>query len=461
MKNYLTVLKDIIERNQQDGNHLHVKEMPSVSFDISGFKFPMLSNVGIEFKEVAHKLIWALKGTREIDYLVQNNIHCCDDQIIPGTHIYATLTVAERLKEIGLTHPQQGKELIDNFNAYRDTLYTDEQKEGYVKINHSGKWRPENINELMHTWLDNVGVPRNKLMGGYVSESIGERLRKNTLDTEQKHITLSQALRYLSASGTENEFKETLNYDELDVNFNYDLWVVANMNTRLDDLNSPAAYQLCKWLEQHGYSTTETVACEYIDNLQMDIDEIKAAVDNNENYTSMDLWLAENMESISIRFTTTPLSIGEMVDNLFRSSLLRKADIELHNAEGADVSKEAYCEMDENKLLEWIKENKLPTYGLSCHIQHEDVDAVTRLPHDIMFYGLLTKLMARATNTVPVCLHWESQRCFIQLEHIEQARELVANPHYADSNTALLIKPFDDIDQVRVSDLELITMETN
>lgn len=82
MKQYLDLLKDIKENGEikADRTGTGTKSVygRQVRYDLSQ-GFPAITTKKLYFSSVVHELLWFLKGTGNIEYLAQNNVHIWDE----------------------------------------------------------------------------------------------------------------------------------------------------------------------------------------------------------------------------------------------------------------------------------------------------------------------------------------------------------------------------------------------
>jgi len=78
---YLNLLEDILENGTQKGDRTGTGTIsifgPQMTFDMSE-GFPLLTTKKIYWKGVVHELLWFLKGSGDIRYLWDNNVHIWD-----------------------------------------------------------------------------------------------------------------------------------------------------------------------------------------------------------------------------------------------------------------------------------------------------------------------------------------------------------------------------------------------
>ncbi|PID32592.1 thymidylate synthase [Candidatus Saccharibacteria bacterium] len=82
MKQYLDLLKDVkqngIQKDDRTGTGTINVFGRQVRYDLSE-GFPALTTKKLYFNSVVHELLWFLKGTGNIEYLAQNNVHIWDE----------------------------------------------------------------------------------------------------------------------------------------------------------------------------------------------------------------------------------------------------------------------------------------------------------------------------------------------------------------------------------------------
>lgn len=82
MKQYLALLEDIMENGAEKGDRTGTGTKSvfgrQVRYDLAE-GFPAVTTKKLYFNSVLHELLWFLKGTGNIEYLAQNNVHIWDE----------------------------------------------------------------------------------------------------------------------------------------------------------------------------------------------------------------------------------------------------------------------------------------------------------------------------------------------------------------------------------------------
>lgn len=82
MKQYLDLLKDVLENGQDADNRTGIYARKvfgrQMRFDLSK-GFPLVTTKKTFFKGIVHELIWLLSGDTNIKYLLDNNVHIWDE----------------------------------------------------------------------------------------------------------------------------------------------------------------------------------------------------------------------------------------------------------------------------------------------------------------------------------------------------------------------------------------------
>ena len=82
MRQYLDLLRDIRDNGEEKGDRTGTGTKSvfgrQVRYDLSE-GFPAVTTKKLYFNSVVHELLWFLKGTGNIEYLAQNNVHIWDE----------------------------------------------------------------------------------------------------------------------------------------------------------------------------------------------------------------------------------------------------------------------------------------------------------------------------------------------------------------------------------------------
>ena len=82
MKQYLEILRDVLENGQDADNRTGIYARKvfgrQMRFDLSK-GFPLVTTKKTFFKGIVHELIWLLSGNTNIKYLLDNNVHIWDE----------------------------------------------------------------------------------------------------------------------------------------------------------------------------------------------------------------------------------------------------------------------------------------------------------------------------------------------------------------------------------------------
>src|SRR5690606_7072592 len=82
MRQYLKLLEDImengVEKSDRTGTGTKSVFGRQVRYDLAD-GFPAMTTKKLYFNSVVHELLWFLKGTGNIEYLAQNNVHIWDE----------------------------------------------------------------------------------------------------------------------------------------------------------------------------------------------------------------------------------------------------------------------------------------------------------------------------------------------------------------------------------------------
>lgn len=451
MQPYVDLLRQVLDTakiKQVEGKNIHSVFGIQMSFDVSGYKFPLVTIRNTDPQKAIHELLWAIRGETTIDALAQQGISRWDEHVTPGTAIYKELTLIERL----LT--TEGKPFQESHNPERFFSKVKLPDHEYVEIYE--QWRPIGIVDRLHKELDYLGVPRRLLFGGDLESTPGLHWRKRPVgcETTEEPITRHQAYRYLQASGHLGEFTE-----RFEAKFgagSLDLWLLTSEdNQRLaPELEEDRCIE--EELYSLGYNITEQIPDLVEDQLLGAITQLKS--NPNARQASVISWLGDEIDSLFV-FHSRQLTHQEQVGVLMRSNLIRKADFELFNSMDP-IDREKYLELDEVFLQKWSEDNHLPTRGLLCHLYQGTVDLYIDLPMTLAIYSLLTKMVAHQTGMEPLQLIWTGADCFLAGKYIDQvAKEICKDP--LSEPSVLINTDVPDIDGYSLRDFTVVDYQHN
>lgn len=444
MRPYIDLLRqclDIANLKTLHGKKAHCVFGAQMSLDISGYRLPAVTIRDTDPLKAIHELLWAIRGEDSIDSLLSENITRWADRILVGTGIERELNLIERL------HTQEGIPYQESHNPER--FYSTEEKPDHVYVEAYNLWRPIGLVKRLHNELSALGVPRKALVGGDLLDAPGVHWRKRPVVQTEQSLLCTKAYRYLRASGELPEvtksFEETFGPGSLD------LWVLVNgVEDRLDP-NKPEDLFIQKELDRLNYPLTELVTVEAFDQLGRAIALLQASPDHRQ--PSVYIQTQDDIEAL-FQFYSRELTQLELVDLIHRSTLIRKADLELFNSHDP-VAKEKYLELSTVTLFDWVSENKLPTRGLLCHLYQSTVDLYTDLPMSLTIYSLLTKMVAQVTGMTALQLVWTGVDCYLYQEHLDVVTQDICNDPLPEPK--ILINPdINDIDSFTIRDFTVV-----
>jgi thymidylate synthase len=425
-------------------------------FDISGFKAPWATTKYSHPESIIRELLLFVKGTGEVDYLCQHNVTIWDEWVKPKSRVYQDLTVAERMAKV----KKKDREAANAaFDAFRETLYSEEEVPGWEFMPLTGKYRAPDINDQLHKWIDeNTDVSRQKLIKGTLGGVYGVQWRNWPVSKENRPLSRRSAGRAVEAIAKFDEIK-TRFADPTD----FDLWLLkANTPTAFEPETDVDDGVIAGWLVEHGYALTEDVVVSSIDQFAKAIHKLKNDPDSRSIIVSA--WNPAELADMALepchslfQFYSNNLNKRQLVDVIWRSPLLRVALMQLlpPNETERDYDKADLIALDIAVLREWAADKDLPTRGLSCSLYQRSADAFLGVPFNISSYSLLTKMFAQVVNMEPLEFIWTGGDCHIYDNHVEQVKlQLEREPKEGPS--ILLNVEVTDIDQFEYKDFELV-----
>lgn len=124
---------------------------------------------------------------------------------------------------------------------------------------------------------------------------------------------------------------------------------------------------------------------------------------------------------VLFQFNAKPLDIFQRANAIF------PADSEGAEAAVDKASAAIFGEKDEMttaRIHARLDEIGAPKYGLSCQLYQRSCDMFLGVPFNIASYSLLTHMIAKLTNMVPMEFIWVGGDVHIYLNHMEQVKEM-------------------------------------
>ena len=511
MRQYLDFLRNILETGEEKDDRTGVGTISKfgyqMRFDVSGFKVPWITTKFSHPKSIVSELIDLLiAGTDEIDGMAAQDVTIWDEWVKENTRVYVDLIVAERMSRV------KKDETHAAFDAYRDTLYSAEEVEGWEFMPASNRYRAPDIDAKLHAWIDeNTKVPRRKLVKGSLGPVYGVQWRQWPVKRETRALSHRSAARFVEAIGKFEELRALFENE-----FMLDEWLMKARAATLLDTEVPADAVIAQWLTQHDYMLTEEVTVRSIDQLARAVEKLKN--DPNSRSIMVSAWNPADLPDMALepchsffQLYSNNLNKQQLVGVIMRSPLLRVAkqvlpleynpeetfvrysenviarhedgtmqtirdskfgplrvvvehqvgDIVLDHEGKAlvvDSDEEALMRLDLTVLREFAEKYNLPTRGLSCQMYQRSADAFLGVPFNISSYALLTKMLAQVVNFEPLEFIWTGGDCHIYNNHIEQVREqLTRTPKRGPS--VFISNDVTGIDQFKASDITLVDYE--
>ncbi|MND93280.1 Thymidylate synthase [compost metagenome] len=456
MRQYLDFLQHILDTGEHKDDRTATGTLSifgyQMRFDISGFNIPWITTKLSHPKSIVRELKMFIMGTGEIDYLAEHDVTIWDEWVKAGTRVYNTLTVGERMERV-----RKNKEEVNAaFDAYRESLYSVDEVEGWEFMPLSGKYRAPDINDLLHAWIDtNTKIGRQKLVKGDLGPIYGVQWRKWPLSKETRPLSRRSAARAVEAIGKFDELK-TKFADE----FALDLWLMKAGGTEPFTTENADDSVVLAWLADHGHALTEEVTVSSIDQIAKAIHKLKT--DPNSRSIIVSAWNPAELADMALepchtmfQFYSRYLNHKQLIGVIKRSPLLRVA---MQTLVPADAEESALYDVDRDVLYEFCVKYELPTRGLSCQLYQRSADALLGVPFNISSYALLTKMFAQVVGMEPIEFIWTGGDCHIYNNHMDQVKEQLSREPF-EQPQVLLNAEVTDIDQFEFKDIQLINYQ--
>lgn len=444
MQQYVDLLNQVLATEDQrvvEGKVQYAVFGTQMRFDISGFRFPLVTLRNTHPKQAIQELLWMLKGESTVDTLLSQGIDRWNPQIVPGTKVYRELNLIERLRT------DEGIPYQESHNPER--FFSTEEKPEHEYVEIYNLWRPIGLTERLHAELDELGVPRQALVGGDLANAPGVHWRKRPDVQVEEPLRCAQAYRYLQASGSLMQVTER--FEALFGPGSLDLWVLMAGNTRRLDTYEEEDRFIIDQLASLGYPTTEMTTTKATDQLRLAVEQLKT--NSLHRRPSVFVRDGDGIDSL-FEFYTRSLSHVELVNVVLRSTLVRKADLELFNSYDP-VEREQYLALEPTVLEQWVTENGLPTKGLSCHLYQNKVDLYNEFPTSIAMQVLLTKMVANCVGMEPLELIWTGADCYLTQDKLHVVQQEIAKGPLAEPKI-MINSEIRDLDAFSLTDFTLV-----
>lgn len=363
MHQYLDSLRNILETGEEKDDRTGVgtlsKFAMQMRFDISGFKVPWITTKYTHPLSIKSELIDLLiPGTDEIDRMAAENVTIWDEWVKPHTRVYQELNVAERMGRVKKAETQAA------FDAYRDTLYSATEVEGWEYMPAGNRWRSPDIDSKLHAWIDeNTKVRRKKLIKGSLGPVYGVQWRQWPVKRETRVLSQRTAGRYVEAIGKFDELRGRFENE-----WELDTWLLKLSSTVLmDEAGSVNDAVVMQWLKEHDYPLTEEVTVQSIDQLARAVEKLQK--DPNSRSIIVSAWNPADLADMALepchsffQLYSNNLNKKQLVGVILRSPLLRVAKQTLpleYSAEpGYVCHTETVCMRDEEGKLVLDRDNR-------------------------------------------------------------------------------------------------------
>lgn len=369
-------------------------------YSLRNNQLPVVTTKKVHLASVIHELFWMLSGSTRVDYLIKNGVRIWNEWVKPETAVYRTLSLVEQetavKKKIGGSYvfhhhnnPEQPgakivpieehlatltEQEVTTFKGNCKTIGDDIQYVVYANVKDWGKvWNKYHLGgtleafdaAVVYTLYELLLGDATKLVGGDLGAVYGKTWR----DLEDTRVIRKQ---------------EWADYEKRKFDFVVDI---------------PGS----------SMETDRCVVTRRIDQIQDIIDQLKNNPDSRRIIVCA--WAPQLVDEQALppchsffQFWTRELTLEE------RGELLLAAQPETYH----------YLKDNETFLMEAADLNDIPKRAISCQLYQRSTDTFLGLPFNIMFYSLLTHMLANQLNMVADEFIWTGGDTHVYSNHQEQ-----------------------------------------
>lgn len=420
-------------------------------FSLRNNQLPVVTTKKIHLHSVIHELIWMISGDTRVDYLIRNGVRIWNEWVKPDTAVYERLTREELIKKI------ENRLGDDTLVVYSSGSTRPGYTEGYKFYEIADYLQGMDEDALKSFWamypdLTEVEIAQRKKVididiSAWAACIKGKwtPMPKDSEDdpTYQFSIILHRLL-----------FKE-----EPRKLVGGDLGAVYGKTWR--DIEDTRIVPKVDWVDYQNrgfefvvdvpgvdHTTDRAVVTRRVDQLQDVIDQLQNNPDSRRIIIcAWDPRLVEDQAlppcHSFIQFWTRELTTQERIDWMFDN------EPGLYNSYTADVAN--------STSEDWMAEMKVPKRAITCQMYQRSVDTFLGLPFNIMFYGLMTHMLANQLNMVADEFIWTGGDTHIYSNHREQVDlQLTRDPLEAPTIRFTPESLGKDIRDIKPEDFEIL-----
>lgn len=371
-------------------------------YSLRNNQLPVVTTKKVHLPSVIHELIWMLSGSTRVDYLIENGVRIWNEWVKPETAVYRAMfpdEVRKALKpKIGDRHllvfvygePRRIK--VTPRDAYIEDL-TDEQThdfkqqftdEQFAVAEYVVEVTPQDWRTASTPGFKEASAPN------LIPYEYDQRLYRLIFESEPQKLVGGDLGAVYGKTWRDLEDTRVISKQE---------W--ADYENR--------KFEFVVDIPGSSMETDRCVVTRRIDQIQDIIDQLKNNPDSRRIIVCA--WAPQLVDEQALppchsffQFWTRELSREE------RFELLEKAQPETYN----------YLKDNENYLIEAADINDIPKRAISCQLYQRSTDTFLGLPFNIMFYGLLTHMLANQLNMVADEFIWTGGDTHIYSNHQEQ-----------------------------------------
>lgn len=435
-------------------------------YSLRNGQLPVVTTKKIHLKSVIHELIWMLSGDTKVDYLIANGVRIWNEWVKPETAVYVNLDEADIRKAIDTK--VGGKWLLRFVTA-------DVTTDKVVDL----EWITGDMNEaqLVEFWAEYPKVTTVEERAEFTKViQVGvvqlKQLEKDGDDLARGFAQRIEMLLYRHLFG-----KDPVKLVGGDLGPVYGkVWRNID-DTRIVPKTDWVDYQARGFdfvvdIPGTDIKTDQCVVTRKIDQLQDLIDQLKKSPDSRR--LMVNLWDPRVVDEQALppchyvhQFWTRELSLEERYELYVKRSDEHQLEIYREAAEHPECAlRNTYTQLVKlsfesvNHSFLDASVYKIPRRAISCMMTMRSVDTFLGLPFNIMFYSLLTHMLANQLNMVADEFIWSGGDCHIYSNHQEQTDlQLTREPFNVPTVSFKPEAAGKDVREITEADFEILNYE--